>query len=137
MDFDGDSRLGGFVDTSLVPAPKRIIICCDGTWQSSVTNVTNIPSNVTRIVRYLTKIGKDNDGKVWQQVVYYDAGIGTGVSDLEAKRQGGTGSGFVENVIEAYNFIVNNYNLGDQIFCFGFSRGAVSTIKILSLSHGC
>ena len=35
-----------------------------------------------------------------------------------------TGSGFVGNVIEAYNFIVLNYNPGDQIFCFGFSRGA-------------
>ncbi|KAK5656657.1 hypothetical protein OQA88_4637 [Cercophora sp. LCS_1] len=120
-------------EPSLRPAPKRIIICCDGTWQSSVTNMINVPSNVTRIARYLTKSAKDENGKLWQQVVYYDAGIGTGVSSIEAKRQGGTGSGFVGNVIEAYNFIVLNYNLGDQIFCIGFSRGAYTARAVAGL----
>lgn len=63
-----------YLDTcepSLRPAPKRIIICCDGTWQSSVTNMVNIPSNVTRIARYLDKSAKDSGGQLWQQVVYY------------------------------------------------------------------
>ena len=58
-------------EPSLRPAPKRIIICCDGTWQSSVTNMINIPSNVTRIARYLDKTAKDENGNLWQQVVYY------------------------------------------------------------------
>lgn len=52
---------------------------------------------------------------------------------MEAKRQGGTGSGFVGNVIEAYNFIVLNYNLGDQIFCIGFSRGAYTARAVAGL----
>ena len=124
---------GGFQDTTLKPSPKRIIICCDGTWQSSVSNITNIPSNVTRLQRYLTKSGRDKDGKEWQQLIFYDAGIGTGVSDLEAKREGGTGSGFVGNVIEAYNFITLNYNLGDEIFCLGFSRGAYTARAVAGL----
>jgi uncharacterized protein (DUF2235 family) len=115
------------------PASKRIIVCCDGTWQSSVTNTANIPSNVTRIARYLNKTGKDDQGREWQQVVYYDAGIGTGVSAIEAKRQGGTGAGFVGNVIEAYNFIVLNYNEGDKIYCFGFSRGAYTARAVAGL----
>jgi uncharacterized protein (DUF2235 family) len=37
---------------------------------------------------------------------------------------GGQGLGLLENVIEAYNFVVNNYTPGDQLFFFGFSRGA-------------
>jgi uncharacterized protein (DUF2235 family) len=37
---------------------------------------------------------------------------------------GGSGSGLLENVIEAYNFIVNNFTPGDQLYFFGFSRGA-------------
>lgn len=123
----------GFQDTTLEIRPKRIVLCCDGTWQSSVSNVTNVPSNVTRLARYLAKAGRDNDGKEWEQTVFYDAGIGTGVSDLEAKREGGTGSGFVGNVIEAYNFIVLNYNLGDQIFCIGFSRGAYTARAVAGL----
>ncbi|KAK4226572.1 hypothetical protein QBC38DRAFT_480113 [Podospora fimiseda] len=129
----GGFRQGGFVDTSIKANPKRMIICCDGTWQSSVTNAVNIPSNVTRLARYITNTARDQDGKFWEQVVYYDAGIGTGVSKLEADRQGGTGSGFVGNVIEAYNFIVLNYNPGDQIFCIGFSRGAYTARAVAGL----
>jgi hypothetical protein len=124
---------GGVQDTSLVPARKRIIICCDGTWQSSTTNNENVPSNVTRLTRYLLKIGRDHEQNQWQQIVYYDAGIGTGVHTMEAKRQGLTGSGFVGNVIEAYNFIVLNYNPGDKIFCFGFSRGAYTARAVAGL----
>lgn len=37
---------------------------------------------------------------------------------------GGLGIGLTENVLEAYNFVVNNYKKGDEIFFFGFSRGA-------------
>jgi len=133
MEFSYSYSQTGFQDTSFKPPSKRIIICCDGTWQSSVSNITNIPSNVTRLARYLTKNGRDNDGKEWQQLIFYDAGIGTGVSDLEAKREGGTGSGFVGNVIEAYNFIVLNYNLGDQIICLGFSRGAYTARAVAGL----
>ncbi|KAK4644008.1 hypothetical protein QC761_300930 [Podospora bellae-mahoneyi] len=130
-----DFRQSGFKDATLKPAAKRIIICCDGTWQSSVTNTVNIPSNITRIARYLSKVGRDGDdpAKEWQQVVYYDAGIGTAVGVLESARQGNTGSGFVGNVIEAYNFIVNNYTLGDQIFCLGFSRGAYTARAVAGL----
>lgn len=124
----------GFVDTRSPVAPKRLIVCCDGTWQSSVSGLTNIPSNITRLSRAIARSGKDKDGKVWQQVVHYDAGIGTGdLSQAEKDRQGGFGIGFVGNVIEAYNFIVLNYSLGDEIFCFGFSRGAYTARAVAGL----
>ena len=44
--------------------------------------------------------------------------------DVAAKFEGGTGAGLAENVCEAYNFVVNNYSPGDEIYVFGFSRGA-------------
>jgi uncharacterized protein (DUF2235 family) len=66
--------------------------------------------------------------------VYYDGGIGTGnMSKLEGMRQGGTGAGLAENVIEAYNFIALNYQEGDEIFCFGFSRGAYTARAVAGL----
>lgn len=37
---------------------------------------------------------------------------------------GGNGAGLLDNVIEAYNFIINNYTPGDALYFFGFSRGA-------------
>lgn len=125
---------GGFVDVRPPIAPKRLIVCSDGTWQSSVSGLANIPSNVTRLARSIARSGKDKDGKVWQQVVHYDAGIGTGdLSQSEKDRQGGFGIGFVGNVIEAYNFIVLNYNPGDEIMCFGFSRGAYTARAVAGL----
>lgn len=114
--------------------PKRLIICCDGTWQSSVSGIKNVPSNVTRLARSFARISRDGDGRTWQQIVHYDAGIGTGeISDKEKDRQGGFGIGFVGNVIECYTFIVLNYAPGDQIFCFGFSRGAYTTRAVAGL----
>ncbi|KAF4951509.1 hypothetical protein FSARC_12903 [Fusarium sarcochroum] len=107
--------------------PKRIVICCDGTWQSSTTidPKKGCPSNVARISRVLAKAGLDRDSKEWQQLIYYDAGVGTGdITGAEATRQGSQGLGLLENVLEAYNFIVSNYNQGDELYFFGFSRGA-------------
>lgn len=43
------------------------------------------------------------------------------------------GIGFVGNAIEAYNWLVLNYNLGDEIFCFGFSRGAYTARAVAGL----
>jgi len=113
---------------------KRIVICCDGTWQSSVSGEANIPSNITRLCRQIARTGTDKDGRVWQQLVYYDSGVGTGsLGFFEKKRQGAIGDGLAVNVIEAYNFIVLNYAPGDEIFCFGFSRGAYTARAVAGL----
>ncbi|KAJ0307382.1 hypothetical protein COL516b_003996 [Colletotrichum fioriniae] len=119
--------------------PKRIIICCDGTWQSSVSGQQNIPSNVTRLARSVALTGSiKQDGKedgICQQVVFYSAGVGTGggVNILERGRQATFGDGLVASVIEAYNFIVMNYAPHDQIFFFGFSRGAYTARSVAGL----
>ncbi|KAK8094390.1 hypothetical protein PG997_001075 [Apiospora hydei] len=132
--FQTDIQQTGFIDTRTHVATKRIIICCDGTWQSSVSGLKNIPSNITRLSRAISRSGKGSDGREMQQVVYYDAGIGTGVlSSHEKNLEGGFGVGFVGNVIEAYNFIVLNYELGDEVFCFGFSRGAYTARAVAGL----
>lgn len=114
--------------TTLIP--KRIIICCDGTWQSAVSGKTNVPSNVTRLCRSLDPVGVDKDGNVWQQVVWYDSGVGTTSGAVGTAIEGAIGQGLEGNVIEAYNFCVLNYNPGDKIMCFGFSRGAFTARTI-------
>lgn len=116
-------------------APKKIVLCCDGTWQSSVSGKHNLPSNITRMARTIAKAGRDKeDNKFWQQIVYYDSGVGSGsLSAFESKRQGATGDGLVVNVLEAYNFVVNNYSPGDKIYCFGFSRGAFTARAIAGM----
>ena len=100
------------------PWGRRLVICCDGTWQSSVSSKDNVASNVTRLCRVIARVGTDqhDQSKRWHQLVYYDSGIGTGeLSASDADWQGGTGAGLAENVIEAYNFIVLNYAPGDEL----------------------
>jgi len=58
-------------------------------------------------------------------VVYYLRGVGTGtIGLLDKVLGGGTGLGISRNIQDAYRFLANNYVEGDEIFCFGFSRGA-------------
>ncbi|TQV76563.1 DUF2235 domain-containing protein [Aliikangiella marina] len=93
---------------------KRLIICCDGTW-----NTPEKITNVIKTVRAIKPIADDGT----PQVVFYDQGVGT--YNLFDKFIGGAfGKGVEQNVLDAYRFIAHNYQAGDEIFCFGFSRGA-------------
>lgn len=122
------------VETERRQRRKRLIVCCDGTWQSSVALERNVPSNVTRLARSFVREDDRNPNDVWEQIVYYDAGIGSGeIATIEAIRQGGVGAGFSGNVIEAYNFLVLNYSPGDKVYSFGFSRGAYTARAVAGL----
>lgn len=96
---------------------KRLVFCFDGTWNKLVpdlaTNVVLTAASIERI-----------DSKGVPQIIHYDEGVGTG--DLDAMRGGVLGAGLIENVREAYRFLVFNYDPGDEIYVFGFSRGAYS-----------
>ena len=111
---------------------KRLIVCCDGTWNEPDQTVDDNradetePTNVLKVVRGVMPIDKCSA----PQVVYYDAGVGTqGVVDKYLG--GGLGSGLSENIQQAYRFIANNYVNGDELFLFGFSRGAY-TVRSLA-----
>ncbi|KAI5803961.1 hypothetical protein DFH27DRAFT_652186 [Peziza echinospora] len=106
-------------------AIKRIIIACDGTWQNSSQDSDEDESNVTRLCRALETSSRRStvEGET-EQVVYYQGGVGTGISAFERVIGGSVGWGLQENVRDAYIFLSNNYESGDEIFIFGFSRGA-------------
>lgn len=89
--------------------PKRLIVCSDGTW--------NDPEDHTNISWLAENAVHDAEQKV-----YYDPGVGT--TKLDEKTGGAFGKGLSKNVREAYEFILENYQPGDEIYCFGFSRGA-------------
>ncbi|HYG49220.1 MAG TPA: DUF2235 domain-containing protein [Allosphingosinicella sp.] len=96
---------------------KRIVFCFDGTWNAlnadTPTNVVLTAASVERQAR---------DGIV--QIMHYDEGVGTG--RLERWSGGVFGAGLTDNVREAYRFLIFNYDPGDEIYVFGFSRGAFS-----------
>jgi uncharacterized protein (DUF2235 family) len=95
---------------------KRLIVLCDGTWnnpeQKSVTNVVKMARAILPV-----------DRQGLHQVVFYDWGVGS--EELDDRLSGGiAGLGLDKNIQDAYRFLVHNYAKGDEIFLFGFSRGA-------------
>lgn len=104
----------------------HLAILCKREAQSAIQHYTHCQDHC--------KSWSDDDGKVWQQVVYYGSGVGSGsLSKLESSRQGATGDGLVVNMLEAYNFVVNNYSPGDKVYCFGFSRGAFTARAVAGM----
>ena len=75
---------------------------------------------MTRISRAI----KPEDSEHHAQIVYYQAGVGTGLGIKDQLLGGGTGLGLSEHIREAYYFLANNYSPGDSIFLVGFSRGS-------------
>jgi uncharacterized protein (DUF2235 family) len=96
---------------------KRLVFCFDGTWNKLV------PDLATNVVLTAASIERTDRHGV-SQIIHYDEGVGTG--DLDAMRGGMFGTGLIDNVREAYRFLVFNYDPGDEIYVFGFSRGAYS-----------
>ena len=88
-----------------------------------------VPSNVTRVCRAL--IPETAEGI--QQIIYYQAGVGTSGGSLSMMRGGATGEGLSENIREAYSFLASNYDLGDEVFLLGFSRGAFTARSICAM----
>ncbi|KAH7342789.1 hypothetical protein BKA65DRAFT_504778 [Rhexocercosporidium sp. MPI-PUGE-AT-0058] len=131
------------------PVGRKFVVACDGTWQNSDMGVdtsifsppkTQVPSNVTRIVRALNH----QDERGIDQIAFYQRGVGT--DNLEDKLVGGlTGNDIGEHIREAYAFVANNFNPEtqkdlddetkpwDEIVVLGFSRGAYTARAIASL----
>ena len=109
---------------------KRIVICADGTWnvrdQVDKHSKTRHPTNVTKIARAI--LPRDTRGV--DQVVCYHEGVGTS-HGLDRYTGGAFGEGIENNIRDLYRFIVYNYAPGDQLFFFGFSRGAF-TVRTLA-----
>ncbi len=109
---------------------KRIVICCDGTWndrdRGSFTHVARMAQAVTPVAL---------DGA--DQVVYYDPGVGNEWGRLAKLTGGAFGRGLSQNIQDAYSFLVDNYGDGDDIWLFGFSRGAFTVRSLAGLIRKC
>jgi uncharacterized protein (DUF2235 family) len=107
---------------------KRIMACCDGTWSSAAQPC---PTNVERLAKEIAPQGPD--GTV--QVVYYHDGVGTAPG--ERLLGGAFGYGLSAVVRDAYRAVVTAFDPGDEIFAFGFSRGAYTARSLVGLIRNC
>ncbi len=114
---------------------KRIIACSDGTWNrpNKVEEGQKIRTNVQKIFDYMER----RDKKEVIQLKYYDEGIGAQGNKLTQYFNGATGRGIDENIQDVYKIISWNYIPGDEIFLFGFSRGAYTARSVAGFIHKC
>jgi uncharacterized protein (DUF2235 family) len=101
---------------------KNIVIFSDGTGQvGGEGNSTNIHKLFNMI-----------EDRTQQQVAFYDPGLGTDRRKVAGNVGGG---GISRNIKQCYRFIFDEYQAGDHIFLFGFSRGAATVRSLSSFIH--
>jgi uncharacterized protein (DUF2235 family) len=105
---------------------KRIIIFADGTWNSPEKGRA---TNVLQMARSVRPVA---DGT--EQVVFYDWGVGTDRKEIAG---GISGAGIDKNIMDCYRFLVHNYAPGDQLYFFGFSRGAYTVRSLAGFVRNC
>jgi uncharacterized protein (DUF2235 family) len=109
-------------------------VCCDGTGNSFQDS--NEDSNVVKLYSSLV-INKEQRG-------YYHPGVGTmgdpnaigPITKKWSQLKGlAFGRGLLQNIGDAYRYLMNTYEDGDRIFLFGFSRGAFTARALASVIH--
>ncbi len=104
--------------------PKRIVCCTDGTWDNS--------DSKTNVYRMYKAVNQTAD-----QIAFYDDGVGANGTPVQRLLGGAFGSGLFERIKHAYTKIAHVYEAGDEIFLFGFSRGAYTARSLAGMIGIC
>ncbi len=109
---------------------KRLIICSDGTW----CNEHGVTSSYVK--RMCDELAEEYNGV--EQHGFYDSGIGSTWNSRFMKYfTGAFGIGLNKNILDCYAFLVDSYEPGDEIYLFGFSRGAYTVRSLAGLIRNC
>ena len=112
------------------PNNKKLVIFFDGTWNSADQHSEDgklCPTNITKL--FIATLPHDLQQN--EQIIHYVQGIGT--KTFERIWGGGFGYGISDNIKDGYKFLVSNYEDGDDVYIFGFSRGAYTARSLAGL----
>ena len=101
---------------------KNIVVFSDGTGQEGGKSFN---TNVYKVFNII-------EDRTPSQIAYYERGVGT---DWRRLLGNAGGRGFSQKIYKCYKFIFDNYQSGDKIFLFGFSRGAATVRSLSGLIH--
>jgi uncharacterized protein (DUF2235 family) len=107
---------------------KRIVVCSDGTGNSAIKDRG---TNVFKVFEAVDLVSHRSDPNLTPQVALYDDGVGTGNFKPFKLLGGAFGWGLSRNVRHLYRELARIYDPGDEIYMFGFSRGAF-TVRTLA-----
>lgn len=108
---------------------KNIILCADGTGNKGGYTPD---SNVYKLYN-----GVDIHHSGTEQITFYDNGVGTSKNKIKKAVTGALGIGFAGNVRDLYEYLSLNYEPGDKVYVFGFSRGAATIRALLGFISEC
>jgi uncharacterized protein (DUF2235 family) len=121
--------------------PKKIFVFCDGTGNEFRTQDPSIKDTDgnSNVVKLYTALDLNPS-----QIAYYHPGVGTvgdpskkGLVRFWEKTKGlAFGWGFEADVLDAYRYLMQHYNAGDQVYLFGFSRGSYVARALAGFLHG-
>jgi uncharacterized protein (DUF2235 family) len=116
------------------PGSKNIIICSDGTGNSTIKGRG---TNVFKLFEAIDVNGHRTDARLCRQLAFYDDGVGTESLKWLRIFAGATGYGLSRNVKQLYRELCRVYEPGDGIYLFGFSRGAFTVRTLAGLINDC
>lgn len=111
---------------------KRVIVCFDGTWNDADDG--DGETNVARIAQAIRGTSAESGT---QQIALYLKGVGTTGSLIARAYGGATGFGIDDTIQAGYRFLAQNYQPGDHIYLFGFSRGAFAARSCAGMMSAC
>lgn len=107
---------------------KNLIVCCDGTWNDEQNKDDGLPAPTN--IKKIFDAALANDPAVQQ--TRYQTGVGT--EGLLDKAIGGIlGAGIGEDIRDCYQWLSDKYQPGDEIYLFGFSRGAFTARSLAGM----
>ncbi|KXX80203.1 hypothetical protein MMYC01_204251 [Madurella mycetomatis] len=105
--------------------PRKIVLCFDGTGNKFHGDESD--SNILKIFRMLDRTASDQSG-IGTYVVSNNLSRTGTVARIKSwymkAKDSAVGSSFDQHVVGGYRFLMRFYNPGDEIYFFGFSRGA-------------
>ncbi len=105
---------------------KKIIVCADGTCNTPHgVSAAVIDTNVRKLYRALA----DDPS----QLRYYDSGVGTDGTPIDHLFGGAMGEGLFQKIQDGYEFVAYVYDPGDEVYLFGFSRGAYTARSLAGM----
>jgi len=111
---------------------KRIVALIDGTWNKegsgADTNVAKLDS-AKKVRAFIQAIAADGT----LQHVHYHDGVGSEGDFAQKVLGGAVGLGLKKIIQEVYEYIVTDYASGDELYIFGFSRGAYAARALAGL----
>lgn len=128
--------------------PRKLVVCFDGTWSvpdEGGVEHDELDDRETNVVHIYRSIRGDDVASIPEgglagpaptpTLKWYDRGVGTRWYDH--LRGGAFGFGISRNIRQGYKFLVDHYEPGDEIYVFGFSRGAYSARSLVGLIRNC